>query len=72
MTAAKYVDGSGRDVMLGLALGYTVQSRLVDHGIFMTFGFEHTAQFAVQCRCRPSAWFERIADRQRPCNGCKR
>jgi 2-methylcitrate dehydratase len=32
--------------MLGVALGYTVQSRLVDHGNFMTRGFDHTAQLA--------------------------
>ena len=29
-----------------MALGYTVQSRLVDHGNFMTRGFDHTAQLA--------------------------
>jgi 2-methylcitrate dehydratase len=32
--------------MLGVALGYTVQSRLVDQGNFMTRGFDHTAQLA--------------------------
>src|ERR1700741_404337 len=32
--------------MLGVAIGYTVQSRLVDHGNFMTRGFDHTAQLA--------------------------
>ena len=46
LTAAEYVDGSGRDLMLGVALGYGVQSRLVDHGNFMTRGFDHTAQLA--------------------------
>jgi 2-methylcitrate dehydratase len=46
LTAAELADGSGRDLMLGVALGYTVQSRLVDHGNFMTRGFDHTAQLA--------------------------
>src|ERR1700756_310146 len=32
--------------MLGVALGYTVQSRFVDHANFMTRGFDHTAQLA--------------------------
>src|SRR5580692_7718981 len=46
LTIAEYVGGSGRDLMLGVAIGYTVQSRLVDHGDFMTRGFDHTAQLA--------------------------
>src|ERR1700751_3253620 len=46
LTAAEYVGGTGRDLMLGVALGYTVQSRLVDHGNFMMRGFDHTAQLA--------------------------
>src|SRR6201993_5329337 len=46
LTAAEYAGGSGRDLMLGVALAYTVQSRLVDHGNFMTRGFDHTAQLA--------------------------
>src|ERR1700760_2694742 len=46
LTAAEYVGGSGRDLMLGVALAYTVQSRFVDHGNFMTRGFDHTAQLA--------------------------
>ena len=46
LTAAELAEGSGRDLMLGVALGYTVQSRLVDHGNFMTRGFDHTAQLA--------------------------
>ena len=46
LTAGEYVRGSGRDLMLGVAIGYTVQSRLVDHGNFMTRGFDHTAQLA--------------------------
>jgi 2-methylcitrate dehydratase len=46
LTAAEWAGGSGRDLMLGVAVGYTVQSRLVDHGNFMTRGFDHTAQLA--------------------------
>ena len=46
LTAADYAGGSGRDLMLGVALAYTVQSRFVDHGNFMTRGFDHTAQLA--------------------------
>jgi 2-methylcitrate dehydratase len=46
LTIADYVGGSGRDLMLGVALGYTVQSRFVDHADFMTRGFDHTAQLA--------------------------
>jgi 2-methylcitrate dehydratase len=46
LTIAEYVGGSGKDLMLGIALGYTVQSRLVDHANFMTTGLDHTAQLA--------------------------
>src|SRR6202795_3138308 len=46
LTAAQLAGGTGRDLVLGVALGYTVQSRLVDHGNFMTRGFDHTAQLA--------------------------
>jgi 2-methylcitrate dehydratase len=46
LTAADLAGGSGRDLMVGVAIGYTVQSRLVDHGDFMTRGFDHTAQLA--------------------------
>jgi 2-methylcitrate dehydratase len=46
LTIADYVGGSGRDLMLGVAIGYTVQSRFVDHGNFMTRGFDHTTQLA--------------------------
>src|SRR6202007_1866468 len=46
LTIADYVGATGRDLMLGVAIGYTVQSRLVDHGNFMTRGFDHTAQLA--------------------------
>ncbi|MFZ2076327.1 MAG: MmgE/PrpD family protein, partial [Xanthobacteraceae bacterium] len=43
LTIADYVGGSGRDLMLAVALAYTVQSRFVDHANFMTRGFDHTA-----------------------------
>ena len=46
LTIANYVGASGRDLMLGLALAYTVQSRFVDNANFMTRGFDHTAQLA--------------------------
>jgi 2-methylcitrate dehydratase len=46
LAIADYVGGSGRDLMLGVALGYTVQSRFVDHANFMSSGFDHTAQLA--------------------------
>ena len=46
LTAAEFTGGSGRDLMLGVALSYTVQSRLVDQANFMTRGFDHTAQLA--------------------------
>src|ERR1700677_3985562 len=46
LTIADYVGAGGRDLMLGVALGYTVQSRFVDHGSFMRRGFDHTAQLA--------------------------
>ena len=46
LTIADYVGGSGRDLMLGVALGYTVQSRFVDHATFMGTGFDHTSQLA--------------------------
>src|SRR6201988_3372252 len=46
LTIADYVGASGRDLMLDVALGYTVQSRLVDHANFMSSGFDHTSQLA--------------------------
>src|ERR1700675_2988632 len=45
LTITDYVGGSGRDLMLGVALGYTVQSRFVDHANFMSSGFDHTSQW---------------------------
>lgn len=46
LTAAQHANASGRDLMLGVALAYTVQSRLGDHANFMTRGFDHTTQLA--------------------------
>jgi 2-methylcitrate dehydratase len=46
LTIADYVGGSGRDLMLAVAVGYTVQSRFVDHANFMSSGFDHTSQLA--------------------------
>src|ERR1700683_3207821 len=46
LTIAEYVGGSGRDLMLAVALAYTVQSRFVDHPNFMTRGFDHPAHLA--------------------------
>jgi 2-methylcitrate dehydratase len=46
LTIADYTGGSGRDLMLAVALGYTVQSRFVDQANFMTSGFDHTTQLA--------------------------
>jgi 2-methylcitrate dehydratase len=46
LTIADYAGGSGCDLMLGVALGYTVQSRFVDHANFMSSGFDHTTQLA--------------------------
>jgi 2-methylcitrate dehydratase len=46
LTIADYVGANGRDLMLAVALAYTVQSRFVDHANFMSSGFDHTAQLA--------------------------
>src|SRR5271163_4694320 len=46
LAIADYVGAGGRDLMLAVALGYTVQSRFVDHANFMTRGFDHTTQLA--------------------------
>jgi len=53
LTIAEYVGGSGRDLMLAVALSYTVQSRFVDHANFMTRGFDHTAQLAFSLNAAP-------------------
>jgi len=46
LTISEYTGASGRDLMLGVALAYTVQSRFVDGANFMTSGFDHTTQLA--------------------------
>jgi 2-methylcitrate dehydratase len=46
LTITDFIGGSGRDLMLAVALSYTVQSRFVDHANFMTRGFDHTTQLA--------------------------
>jgi 2-methylcitrate dehydratase len=46
LTSAAYANKTGRDLMLGIAVSYTVQSRFVDHANFMTRGLDHTAQLA--------------------------
>jgi 2-methylcitrate dehydratase len=46
LTIADYVGASGRELMLAVALGYTVQSRFVDQANFMSSGFDHTSQLA--------------------------
>ncbi|HXP44042.1 MAG TPA: MmgE/PrpD family protein, partial [Candidatus Acidoferrales bacterium] len=54
LTIADYVGASGRDLMLAVALGYTVQSRLVDHANFMSSGFDHTSQLAFSLNAAAS------------------
>src|ERR1700685_1451942 len=46
LAIADYVGASGRDLMLAVALSYTVQSRFVGLANFMTRGFDHTSQLA--------------------------
>src|ERR1700676_1358854 len=46
LTAAEYARASGRDLMLGVALACTVQSRFTDHANFMTRGFDVTVHLA--------------------------
>lgn len=46
LTAAALAGSSGKELMLGMAVGWTAQSRYVDHADFMTRGFDHTAQLA--------------------------
>jgi 2-methylcitrate dehydratase len=63
LTAADLAGGSGQDLMLGVAIGYTVQSRLVDHGNFMTRGFDHTAQLAFSHNAA-AGWLLSMPERQ--------
>ena len=44
LAAAAHGDASGKAFMTALAVGYTAQSRLTDHGTFMERGLDHTAQ----------------------------
>ncbi|HMK47046.1 MAG TPA: MmgE/PrpD family protein, partial [Methanocella sp.] len=46
LTAAALADATGRDLMLGVAIAYTVQSRFVDAGGFMARGLDHTTELA--------------------------
>lgn len=46
LTAADLADASGKELMIGVALGWTIQTLLVQKGNFMTKGFDHTAQLA--------------------------
>lgn len=46
LTAAAIANASGKELMLGVAIGWTVQTLLVEHGNFMSRGFDHTAQLA--------------------------
>lgn len=46
LTAAAIAGSSGKDLMLGVAIGWSVQSLLVEHGNFMSRGLDHTAQLA--------------------------
>lgn len=46
LTAAISANASGKDLMLGVALGWTIQTLLVQNANFMTRGFDHTAQLA--------------------------
>ncbi|OYR20902.1 MmgE/PrpD family protein [Brucella thiophenivorans] len=46
LTAALIADASGKDLMLGAAIGWSIQSYLVEQGNFMTRGFDHTTQLA--------------------------
>ena len=46
LTAAQIADASGKDLMLGVAISWSIQSLLVEKANFMTRGFDHTAQLA--------------------------
>ncbi|MDR1187885.1 MAG: MmgE/PrpD family protein [Bifidobacteriaceae bacterium] len=46
LTAGHMADSSGEELMLGVAIGWTAQSRLVDHADFMERGLDHTAELA--------------------------
>src|SRR6201982_1793319 len=63
LTITDYVGGSGRDLMLGVALGYTVQSRFVDHANFMSSGFDHTSQLAFSHNAA-AGWLLGLSEQQ--------
>lgn len=46
LTAAAIANASGKELMLGVAIGWTIQTLLVEHANFMSKGFDHTAQLA--------------------------
>ena len=68
LTAAEYAGASGRDLMLGVALAYTVQSRFTDHANFMTRGFDVTANlaFSLPAAGRPARCARRTSGPARP------
>jgi len=46
LTAAAISNASGKELMLGVAIGWSIQTLLVEHANFMTKGFDHTSQLA--------------------------
>lgn len=46
LTAAAIANSSGKELMLGVAIGWSVQSLLVENANFMTRGLDHTSQLA--------------------------
>lgn len=46
LTAAAIANSSGKELMLGVAIGWSIQTLLVEHANFMTRGLDHTAQLA--------------------------
>lgn len=44
LSVAAHAGASGKEFLTALAVGYTAQSRFVDHGTFMERGLDHTAQ----------------------------
>lgn len=46
LTAAEIADASGKDLMLAVAVSWSIQSLLVEKANFMSKGFDHTAQLA--------------------------
>src|ERR1700741_3187075 len=63
LTIADYVGASGRDLMLAVALGYTVQSRFVDQANFMSSGFDHTSQLAFSHNAA-AGWLLGLSEQQ--------